>query len=91
MANTKVSWNEVQIAVYELAHMMSETPLVLDDYHKDLRLGSDLRFDSLDFVDLAMSLEEEFFIELPEDFPDQDTTLGMMIDVVYAAVSTQRP
>ncbi|AXQ68399.1 hypothetical protein HOT99_gp218 [Caulobacter phage CcrBL10] len=90
MVDTSTTWSEVQIAVYEFAHMMSESHIALDDYHKGLRLMEDLRFDSLDLVDLAMSLEEEFGIDLPEGFPDEHTTLGVTIDVTWAALEKQR-
>ncbi|MBO4895066.1 MAG: acyl carrier protein [Clostridia bacterium] len=45
----------------------------------DASITSDLGADSLDIVDLAMSIEDEFEIELSEDAIEKIKTVGDMV------------
>ena len=45
----------------------------------DASITSDLGADSLDIVDLAMSIEDEFEIELSEDALEKIKTVGDMV------------
>lgn len=54
-----------------------EYGLEADDLRADMKLA-DLG-DSLDAVELRMSLEEEFGIEIPEDDAEKITTVGQVL------------
>ena len=43
---------------------------------EDASISGDLGADSLDLVDLSMSIEEEFNIEVPDDVLDHVRTVG---------------
>ena len=44
----------------------------------------DLEIDSLDLVDLVMSIEEEFGLEIPSEELEKLTTVGAMVDYLKA-------
>jgi len=48
----------------------------------EARFIQDLGADSLDMVELAMALEEEFNIEIPDEDADKITTVGAAIDYI---------
>ena len=50
----------------------------------------DLGWDSLDDVEMAMELEEEFDIEIPDDFGEELKTVGHIIDGLVPLV-VRRP
>jgi acyl carrier protein len=47
----------------------------------------DLGADSLDIVELVMSLEEEFDIEIPDEDAEKMQTIGHAVDYLKAATS----
>jgi acyl carrier protein len=49
---------------------------------KEARFKEDLEADSLDLVELVMSLEEEFGIEVPESDLEGIATIGQAFDLV---------
>ncbi len=51
------------------------------------RLEEDLEADSLDLVELAMSLEEELSLEIPDEELEGIRTVGDAVDFVAARVS----
>jgi acyl carrier protein len=51
----------------------------------DARLVEDLGADSLDRLEIAMALEEQFDIELTDDEIEKITTVQEVIDLVLAA------
>ena len=53
---------------------------------KEARFKEDLEADSLDLVELVMSLEEEFGIEVPESDLEGITTIGQAYDLVVSKV-----
>jgi acyl carrier protein len=53
---------------------------------KQARFKEDLEADSLDLVELVMSLEEEFGIEVPESDLEGITTIGQAYDLVVSKV-----
>ncbi|MGA0064036.1 MAG: acyl carrier protein [Ilumatobacteraceae bacterium] len=53
---------------------------------KEARFKEDLEADSLDLVELVMSLEEEFGIEVPESDLEGITTIGQAFDLVASKV-----
>ena len=46
---------------------------------EDASISGDLGADSLDLVDLSMSIEEEFNIEVPDDVLDHVRTVGDIV------------
>ncbi len=48
----------------------------------DTDLVNGLNADSLDFVDLIMSLEDEFSVEFPEDQADSFKTVGDVVNYI---------
>jgi acyl carrier protein len=49
--------------------------------------GDDLEADSLDLVEVVMSLEDRFDLKIPEDDLDGVKTIGEAADVVVARIS----
>lgn len=54
----------------------------LDEIHEDHRLSEDLGFDSLGIVDIVLSLEEAFGIEINTD--DLDPANFTLVSDIYA-------
>lgn len=48
----------------------------------DASITEDLGADSLDFVDLVMSLEEEFDVEIPDDQDENIKTVGDIVKYI---------
>lgn len=62
-----------------------------DDDHRDgLTLGA-RNFDSLDVVELAIALDDEFQIEIRDDLWGYDTTVAQVVADVVLAVCGERP
>jgi len=49
-------------------------------------LQKDLGADSLDAVEIIMSLEDEFDIEIPNDEAERQTTVGQVVDFIEKAL-----
>lgn len=49
---------------------------------EDASISGDLGADSLDFVDLSMSIEEEFNLEVPDDVLDHVRTVGDIVKFI---------
>ncbi len=49
---------------------------------EDASISGDLGADSLDLVDLAMSIEEEFNIEVPDEALDHVRTVGDIVKFI---------
>jgi acyl carrier protein len=57
----------------------------------EARLDSDLDADSLDCVELLMSLEEEFDVEISDDEGTKIETVGDAIRLVAAKLNAEQP
>lgn len=55
-----------------------------DKISEDTDLQEDLSADSLDVVDLLMSIEDEFEIEVPDDEIENLTTVGAIVNYIEA-------
>jgi len=53
-----------------------------DQINRDTSFIQDLNADSLDTVELVMSLEEEFEISIPDDQAEKIQTVGQAIDYI---------
>lgn len=49
---------------------------------EDASISGDLGADSLDLVDLSMSIEEEFNLEVPDDILDHVRTVGDIVKFI---------
>lgn len=49
---------------------------------EDVSISGDLGADSLDLVDLSMSIEEEFNLEVPDDVLDHVRTVGDIVKFI---------
>jgi acyl carrier protein len=56
----------------------------------DLRIVEDLKGDSLDAVELVMTIEEEFHIEIADEAAEKMRTVGDVITYVEKAVDSKR-
>ena len=48
----------------------------------DTKIADDLGADSLDLVDLLMSIEDEFGIEIPDEDVENIQTIGDLVDYI---------
>ena len=55
-----------------------------DKVTADTDLQEDLRADSLDVVDLLMSIEDEFGVEVPDDEIENIKTVGSLVSYIEA-------
>lgn len=55
-----------------------------DKIVEDTNLQDDLGADSLDVVDLLMSIEDEFEIEIPDDEIENIRTVGALVSYIEA-------
>lgn len=53
-----------------------------EDISLDTDLVNDLNADSLDFVDLIMTFEDEFSMEFPEELADSLKTVGDIVEYI---------
>ena len=55
-----------------------------DSITMESTFGDDLGADSLDIVELIMSMEEEFGLEIPEDEVESLSTVGAAVEYIKA-------
>ena len=67
--------------------IMDQLDVEEDKVTKDAVIQDDLGADSLDIVDLVMSFEEEFDIEIPSDAAEQITTVGDAVEQIKNALN----
>lgn len=60
------------------------------DITLETRLEEDLEADSLDLVELAMALEEELKLEIPDEELDGIRTVGDTVDFVFGRLTGER-
>lgn len=53
-----------------------------DDITVDLDILNDLEADSIDVVDLLMSIEDEFEIEIPDEEVENIKTVGQLVSYI---------
>ncbi|WP_339040787.1 MULTISPECIES: acyl carrier protein [unclassified Candidatus Lariskella] len=90
----RVAENEASVEIAESADVEKRVAGVIakhvDDAAKVIKpesgLGSDLGFDSLDSVELVMSLEEEFNVEIPDEDAAKMKTVGDVMHYIKAAL-----
>ncbi len=71
----------------KLQNILSEyLEIEKDDITLESNLTDDLGADSIDLVDLAMSVEDEFSIELPEELIEEIETVGDIVNYIDANI-----
>ena len=63
----------------------SEVPIERID--EDAHLVNDLGCDSLDVIEIAMEIEEQFDIDVPDDTAEKAETVGKIVDQVFERVA----
>lgn len=53
-----------------------------DEVTLDANLYSDIGLDSIDMADLVMSVEDEFFMELPDEALESINTVGDLVNYI---------
>lgn len=53
-----------------------------DKMTPNTKIADDLGADSLDLVDLLMSIEDEFGVEIPDEEVENLTTIGEVVDYI---------
>ncbi len=76
---------EVDDKIYRMIAEQLEVPL--EQVTASSRFIEDLGADSLDVVELIMTLEEEFDIDIPDDDAQQLATVGAAVDYVSERVA----
>jgi acyl carrier protein len=70
--------SDITQRIFELAAEHSQIPV--DQITREHSFVSDLNFDSLESVEFAMDVEDEFEISLPDEEIQNFRTVGDMID-----------
>ena len=63
----------------------SEAPIERID--EDAHLVNDLGCDSLDVIEIAMEIEEQFAIDVPDDTAEKAETVGKIVDRIFELVA----
>ncbi|HBO45345.1 MAG TPA: acyl carrier protein [Planctomycetaceae bacterium] len=63
----------------------SETPI--EQIDEDAHLVNGLGCDSLDVIEIAMEIEEQFDIDVPDDTAEKAETVGKIVDRVFERVA----
>ncbi len=61
------------------------TGIPAEDIARDKRLSSDLQIDSLTLIEVAVSIQDELSIDVPDENLKDLSTVGDVIDLVVAA------
>lgn len=76
----------VLMVLEKVAAILEETLDVnADDITLETRLQEDLDADSIDAVDIAMSIEDEFKIEVPDEVIENMRTVSDIVDFIENA------
>lgn len=68
--------------VGRLNKVFAELIIDIDGVKDDSELTEDLGLDSLDTVELIMTIEEEFGIEIPDEASVKITTYGQLVNYI---------
>ena len=72
------------MSTFEIVQKIICEQLEIDSHlvTEDASISGDLGADSLDLVDLSMSIEEEFNLEVPDDVLDHVRTVGDIVKFI---------
>jgi acyl carrier protein len=88
----RANWRRPEESLEPRVRRLVSERLGLDaeDLAAEVSLTDDLAADSLDLIDVAIALEEEFGITLPESVIDELRTYGQLVEVVQLRVGERR-
>lgn len=74
----------IQMSTFERVQKIICEQLELDEHlvTEDATIAGDLSADSLDLVDLAMSIEDEFELEVPDEALESIKTVGDIVKFI---------
>ena len=78
---------EVQTEIIRIATPFVKDPAALQNVTDDTRLIEDLKVNSARLVDIVLSFEDTFDIEIDDDEADKTRTIGNAIDMVMAKLN----
>ena len=64
------------------AILSSQFDVEEDSITPETNIADDLNADSLDVVDLLMSLEDEFYVEIPDEQAEHIRTVGELVSYI---------
>jgi acyl carrier protein len=76
----------VQSKIIRIATPFVKEPATLQNVTEDTRLIDDMKVNSARLVDIVLSFEDTFDIEIDDDEADKIITVGNAIDMVMAKV-----
>ena len=82
---TATSREQVLAEVKQL--VAEQVALPVNEIREECDLITDLGYDSLDVVELAMELEEHFNVTVPDKMSDQARTVGQIVDGMMQFIS----
>jgi acyl carrier protein len=77
----------VQTEIIRIATPFVKDPTALQGVTDDTRLIEDLKVNSARLVDIVLSFEDSFDIEIDDDEADKTRTIGNAIDLVMAKLN----
>ena len=78
---------EIQTRVIELA--AEQAGVDKSQITPATHFGNDLNFDSLDTVEYAMSIEDEFHVSIPDEAVERLQTVGDVVDLLAREVPAE--
>ena len=66
----------------KIRHILSEQLDIAEDITMESNIAEDLGADSMDVVDLIMSIEDEFEIEVPDESVENIKTVGDVVNFI---------
>ncbi len=66
------------------AHIAKQRQCDVSELKTETTFEQDLKCDSLDLVDLMMTLEEEFKITIPDEESEKMKTIGQVVEYITA-------
>ena len=74
---------EVNMNIEKIKELLaSQLNISIDKIKDDSKLVEDLGADSLDMVEMLMTLEDEFGITIPDDKINQIKTVGQIVELI---------
>ena len=74
--------NRVEIEAKVKDFLINELEIEEDVIFPEAKLKEDMGIDSLDFVDIVMSIEDEFSVEVPDEAIDDIKSVGDLVKFI---------
>lgn len=79
---------ELEKRIKEMISLQVAIPI--EEISSNMDFINDLNFDSLDVVEIAMMLEDEFGITIKDEDADRLTTLSVVVDFIEEKIKESR-